>query len=361
MNTLTAKRPSLRRMLSAATAVLVVATVSFPAYGQFEPDIKNADGRHDPNIVSAGGHIAPPPGTYVVEEGDTLWDLSDMFFSDSFAWPILWSFNPQVTNPHWIYPSDLIYLRLRTKPKSDREVIFAKSRYSNAPRLSEVLARFQGFVTERKYRSSGEIAYSREAKDMLSKFDETYVKFRIPKRIQPGEIYTVYRPSRQVKNPVTGKNMGWIVQHLGFVRVTGVNNKKFITTVIQDSYEEIKRGDRITKQVWKNEKVGPVENKVSQWSRILESFRGLNEMGEHDYVIIDKGFKQKVKRGNRFIIRWRGDGMRVVSPDARKDLPWEQIGEIMVIEPFENTSLGIVVQSIQEIHKGTVLEMVGGY
>ena len=356
------KRTLSRWTLRAFVLVSGLCLGQASAFAQDDASLTNADGRYDPSIVSAGGHIAPPPGTYVVEEGDTLWDLSELFFTDPFAWPIMWSFNPQVTNPHWIYPGDLLYVKHRTKPKSDREVIFAKSRYSTAPRLSEVLARFQGFVTERKYRSSGEIQYSREEKEMLSKFDEAYVKFRIPKRIQPGEIYTIYRPSRPVVNPITGKRMGWIVKHLGYVRVTGINQKdKLITTVIQDSYEEIQRSDRITKQVWKNEIVGPVENKVSQWSRILDSFHGVNEMGEHDYVIIDKGFKQKVKRGNRFILRWRGDGFRHVNASVKKRLPWENVGEVLVIEPFENTSLGVVIRSLREIQDGALLEMVRGY
>ena len=47
---------------------------------------------------------------YVVKEGDTLWDLSDEFFQDPFAWPDLWENNRHIQDPHWIYPGDSIYL-----------------------------------------------------------------------------------------------------------------------------------------------------------------------------------------------------------------------------------------------------------
>lgn len=46
---------------------------------------------------------------YIVKEGDTLWDLSDEFLQDPFAWPDLWENNRHIQDPHWIYPGDSIY------------------------------------------------------------------------------------------------------------------------------------------------------------------------------------------------------------------------------------------------------------
>lgn len=44
--------------------------------------------------------------TYLVQKGDTLWDLSGQFLSNPFAWPDLWENNKHVQDPHWIYPGD---------------------------------------------------------------------------------------------------------------------------------------------------------------------------------------------------------------------------------------------------------------
>ena len=43
---------------------------------------------------------------YLVQENDTLWDISKVLFGDSSYWPKLWSANPAITNPHLIQPND---------------------------------------------------------------------------------------------------------------------------------------------------------------------------------------------------------------------------------------------------------------
>lgn len=50
------------------------------------------------------------PESYVVKKGDTLWDISAFFLKDPWRWPKLWGANPQVANPHLIYPGDRLTL-----------------------------------------------------------------------------------------------------------------------------------------------------------------------------------------------------------------------------------------------------------
>ncbi|HHQ14091.1 MAG TPA: LysM peptidoglycan-binding domain-containing protein, partial [Chromatiales bacterium] len=57
----------------------------------------------------AAGQVAlnpEHPQRYVVKRGDTLWDISAMFLRNPWYWPEIWYVNPQIANPHLIYPGD---------------------------------------------------------------------------------------------------------------------------------------------------------------------------------------------------------------------------------------------------------------
>lgn len=66
--------------------------------------------RHIKSISIALGIAALAAGAYIVKEGDTLWDISDEYLNDPFAWPDLWENNQHIKDPHWIYPGDSLYL-----------------------------------------------------------------------------------------------------------------------------------------------------------------------------------------------------------------------------------------------------------
>src|SRR5215203_5118971 len=60
------------------------------------------------------------PAIHVVRKGDTLWDLCDSYYANPWGWPKVWSYNPQIVNPHWIYPGDQLRMRDPNDPQSQR-------------------------------------------------------------------------------------------------------------------------------------------------------------------------------------------------------------------------------------------------
>src|SRR6185503_8533153 len=88
---------------SAAGVLLLSSVLAQDRGGRLEVA---AVGQQPPSPVLNPRH----PDTYVVQTGDTLWDIASMFLRDPWLWPEIWQINPQVENPHLIFPGDTLSL-----------------------------------------------------------------------------------------------------------------------------------------------------------------------------------------------------------------------------------------------------------
>src|SRR6476620_4722624 len=63
-------------------------------------------------MTLAPGAATPEKGgagtQHTVVRGDTLWDLSQKYLGSPWYWPKVWSYNPEIANPHWIYPGNQV-------------------------------------------------------------------------------------------------------------------------------------------------------------------------------------------------------------------------------------------------------------
>ena len=98
-----------RKPLVRSTCVVAAAAFSFVLSSGI------AQERSSRVETAAVGQPAPVlnprhPESYVVQRGDTLWDIASMFLRDPWLWPEIWQINQQVENPHLIFPGDILSL-----------------------------------------------------------------------------------------------------------------------------------------------------------------------------------------------------------------------------------------------------------
>ena len=302
---------------------------------------------------------------YVAEGGDSLWDIADRFFSDPWYWPTLWSFNPHITNPNWIFPGDRVYLVPPKPVREDRAgYSMSESRFSPGVRDELALGRRVGFITEEELKASGVISHSREEKMMLGERDDIYIRFDTARRINKGDLVLIYRQGKKMKHPVTKKKIGFEVKYLGMAKVTDTE-KKINKAVIMKSFEEIYRNDKVMAFAPIQKMVPPVSNSKEVIGSIVASPDSIKFLGEYHYVLIDKGTSDDVMAGNRFRVVTTGDGIdklnKKIKKKVRGDFPEEIYGELLVIEAREKTSLCIVTYANREFKIGATVKMPEGY
>ena len=135
-----------------------------------------------------------------------------------------------------------------------------------------------------------------------------------------------------------------------------------VGAVITQSFEEIERGDLVTAPIEPIGRLIPRKNEFEADGVIAVYFDPVGMVGEQHYVWIDLGEEDGVKRGNRFVVLARGDGMDD-DPDEEEleDFPWETIGEGMIVEPQEGTSLAVLTRSLRELQAGMKIRFIMGY
>ncbi len=307
------------------------------------------------------GAEKPVPEEHVVEEGDTLWDLCETFFGEPWRWASVWALNPHVTNPHWIYPGDILRLKPAAgadTPKPGEALKFVN--YTVGSANASQVSLNEGFIVERDLERAGTLDFSTEDKRYLGSGDPVYMTFAKLEDVRIGQQYSVYRVLRDVEHPSSGEIVGQKVQVLGIAEVERVDDHT-ATGRITRAFSEIERGDKLTPLLNHYQVVAPRQNLLDLRGVIVDSFREVQELGQFHIAFIDKGAQDGLQAGNRLFVLRRGDGRVALEGEAVDKLPWEQVGEVMVMETQERNSTVMITRSERELKVGDIVEMQRNY
>lgn len=331
---------------------------------------------------------------HVVQEGDTLWDISEHYYGDPWNWPELWSFNPEITNPHWIYPADQVRLS-PTRLESDQMVAKATgtgegfaspgmvSGTEAAPSVvvpirdrkpGSVFLRDSGYLDEEAMGTVGQLIGGNEEQMMMSTSDQVYIRFKKDHDVRAGQQYAVFRDIYDWERDPEEK--GKLVRIHGTVVIRSYDRDKRVARgVITETLDPIERGYYVAALERRFDYVEAKRNTGNVVAHVIASVRPRALLSYDNVVFLDVGQGKGIEPGNRFFIVRRGDDwMRNLETDPEElgnltpvpeydegALPKEVIAELRVVKVRKNTTIAIVTRSDTDIFLGDVAELRPGF
>lgn len=324
---------------------------------------------------------------HTVAQGDTLWDLAQKYLGNPFAWPQIWELNQWIKDPHWIYPGDPIVVDLGRAPEAagtaPEEVAALKPDVKGsytAKRQPELAYSFQDFVqlpylvsegAEAHYSALGAFTVVGNTQDkeryMVGDTAVVYLNAGSAQGVKSGDRFVILRtaaakvahPDASVKLP-----MGDVVQQVGVVRVSEVNEKGCMA-VVEKSTDGIEPGFRAARFQEPASMVMPPRTEDPQIVKVDPALVGrlvyardakVNALGAGDLVIVDKGGRDGLKVGD-VLTSFRRSTAEAAGGDAKKaQVPMEAynhyLGQMMVVRVADGSATCRVLRSNQEIVLG---------
>jgi hypothetical protein len=305
------------------------------------------------------------PDVYEVVKGDTLWDISGRFLERPWLWPEIWQINPQVENPHLIYPGDHIALEWvdgqpqlklrrgdagRTTKMTPSDTVSLHPQIRSEPLESAIpairLDAIQAFLVENRIvdpvelRNAAYVVQGEAERLVLGAGDRVYVRGVLP----ASDNFNIVRRGPAYVDPHTGEMLGQEATYIGLVQ-TVAQEGDITTMLIQTSREEALIGDRIFPT--EKRRVDPTffPNSPNDEIRgeIISVFSGVTQVGQFDVVILNRGEREGLQIGNVLAIYKRGALARDRIANETVRLPSERAGLLMVFRVFEKLSYGLVL------------------
>lgn len=307
------------------------------------------------------------PDRYTVVKGDTLWDISARFLEDPWLWPEIWHINPEISNPHLIYPGDVIQLNyVEGKPvltvQRGRPTV-KLSPHARASKLETAiptipLDSIKQFMQHPRVISKHElddapyIVASEEGRLISGTENKIYVR-GISDRDHLE--FSILRPGEAYIDPEGGKNeiLGYEAINVGTAKVLKFGDPA--TLYITKASREILTGDRllpITEDDEVSQHFIPHAPGKEMHGLIISVFGGVSRISQFQVVVLNLGIQDNIEPGHVFAIYQSGETVRdTINPHMGRTvkLPDERAGTLMVIRPFERISYALVMEAKRDI------------
>lgn len=329
------------------------ATTSRTEPSRYEPVLERIG---DP-VPLAEGH----PNEYVVQVGDTLWDIAGTFLKDPWFWPEIWYVNPDIENPHLIYPGDvlgLVYVDGQARITNIRASTYRLSPQARVTPLTQAIASIP-FENVAAFLSSGVVLEKGQA-DALPYLLQTRGDHLIA--AAGNEIYV-----RGITHDMTGTRYN--VVHVGDPLIDPDDNRLIgyhgimvgegslrrhgdpATVALTNTSQEAVIGDRLLPaavDVPLNFFPRPPNGSID--GSIISVVGGVSLIGQYQVVVMNRGSNHGLTVGDVLSVFQAGDVVKDRFRGGNVRLPDEEAGTVMVFKTYDRISYGLVMEATDAIH-----------
>lgn len=303
------------------------------------------------------------PAEYVVKKGDTLWDISAQFLEDPWRWPEIWKMNQQVSNPHLIYPGDLlrlVYVDGKPQLVLDRGVVklspeIRETRHDEAISSIPLDAVREFFthnrvVSRKQLKSAPYMVAGPEGRIMVGSGDTAYVRGPVADGIS---IYEIFKEGDKYYDPESGDVLGVRAESVGTARYRNTSGEVSRFEVINSGAEIVVGSlllpleqDQLDPQLFPEIPARVVSGEI------ISVEGGVSQIGALDVVAINRGGNASLKVGHLLAIMEAGDRVRDRVEGGTVQLPDEQAGMMMIFKVYDEMSFGLVLESSKVLKIG---------
>ncbi len=325
--------------------------------------------RIDRPVPLAEGH----PDEYTVEHGDTLWDIASTFLRDPWYWPEVWYVNPQVENPHLIYPGDV--LALVTIDGRERITTVRGSSYRMSPQARitpldqsidsipyEQIAAFlsKGLVLEKAQVKELPYILSVRGDHMIAAAgNDIYVRGGEP--APNGTRFSVVHVGDELRDPDDGDVIGYQGIYVGEGSLSRGGDPA--TVALHDTNREAMAGDRLvpeTVDIPLN--FFPKAPDIEVNGKIISVIGGVTQIGQYQVVVMNRGARNGLAPGDVLTVYQSGEYARDRYSTAslirkrsmfrgeKVKLPDEPAGTVMIFKVYDRIAYGLVMEATSALH-----------
>ena len=357
------------------------------------PEVTATQAAIDAASAPGAAPVAPPPAPaadvsavmnpnapkhYTVKRGDTLWGIASMYLKDPWLWPEVWILNPQVPNPHLIYPGDTLALAYGADGSPRGVTLEQASALRLDPRLRSspldtaiptipytAIASFLSrptVMTDEEIKHAPYVVAFRGTHQIAGTGIEAYVR---DLSASENSRYSVIHVATPLRDPDDNK----VVGYEGIYTATALVARPGQPAKVQliDTARETLRGDRLlsaeTSETPINFTLRAPASPVT--GRIIDVVGGTDLVGQFAVVVINRGKRHGLEPGNVLAVDQAGEVVRDLyrngatigsesafgssfAPKVR--LPDERSGTLLVFKVFDRVSYGLIVGASDTIH-----------